>query len=230
MLEEEVKKLMPHIKVIAKKYINLGVPVDDLIQEGVFGVFKAKEHYDKSMGVNFSVYAIWWIRQSILAALSEQSKLVHLPFAKINLFRKIKKVKDLYLQKYGREASETEAKNELQINSQEYINTTQSNSISIDQSVDSEDDLFLSDLLTAEATIEDEIDRAYLVSNINRAIKKLTLREQFIINSFFGLNSKRPVGLEEIGIELHLTRERCRQIKQEALLKLKEILPSFFSS
>lgn len=230
MLEKEIKSLMPHIKVMARKYGNLGVPSEDLENEGIFGIFKAKKHYDKSMGVNFNAYALWWIKQSILAALSAQSKLVHVPFAKINLFRKIKNVKDLYLQKYGREPTEKETKEELQINSQEYIDTLNSNSISIDKATTSTDveDFSLINILTTPNEVEEQIELDFIKSNIKRAISKLTPREQFIINSFFGIGLERPLGLEEIGVELNLTRERCRQIKQESIKKLKKILPTFF--
>lgn len=227
MLETEVKKLIPHIRVIAKKYVNLGVPLEDLIQDGVIGIFKAKKHYDKSLGVNFNIYAIWWIRQAILESLSENSKTVHLPFAKINLFRKIKRVKDMYLQKYGREASELEAKEELQIGNQEYLTTTQSNTISLDKPLDSDENLFLSDLLAGESDIDNDIDRDYYKLVLNKSIKLLTDREQYILVQYFGIDLEKSVGLDEIGKELNLTRERCRQIKQEALIKLKDIVPKF---
>jgi len=231
MLEKEIKKLMPHIKVMARKYGNLGVPPEDLENEGIFGVFKAKKHYDKSMGVNFNAYALWWIKQSILAALSSQSKLVHVPFAKINLFRKIKNVKDLYLQKFGREPSEKETKEELQINSQEYIDTLTSNSVSIDKgtlSNDENEEFSLNNILSTPNETEEKIELDFIKSNIQRAISKLTKRERFIINNFFGIDVERSLTLEEIGVELKLTRERCRQIKQESIKKLKKILPTFF--
>lgn len=227
MLEKEIEKLMPHIKWTAKKYSGLGVSVEDLIQEGVFGVFKAKDHYDLSLGVHFNIYAIWWIKQSILEALSTQSKLVHLPFIKINLYRKIKKFQDLYVQKHEREASDLEIKNELQISSKELYSTLHSNAISIDQPVVENENITMSNILVTEDTSDIKIEKDHLKVAIKAGLNKLTTREQFVIKSYFGIDCE-SMSLENISKKLKLTKERCRQIKQESLAKMKNTVSAFF--
>jgi RNA polymerase primary sigma factor len=221
LTQREIMKLMPHIKVIAKKYSGYNVPFEDLVQEGVLGIYKAKEHYNQDIGGSFAAYAIWWIKQSILNALSEQSKLVHLPFGKINLFRKISQIKDLYFQKYGRDATETEAKRELQLNSETYFTTLNSNTISIDENINNDEDLTIKDLLTSSPDIEQKYDVEDLRFKLNNLLKSLDTREKFIITNFFGINVEKTMSLEDIGEKLGLTRERCRQLKQIAIDKLK---------
>lgn len=231
MLEKETKNLKLYVELIAKKYEGLGVPVEDLIQEGYIGIFKAKEHFDKTKNVKFSSYAIWWIRQSIINALNTQSRLVHMPFGKINLFRKIKNLREKYLIKYHREPSDTEIRAELQLSCREHMDTVhiQNQAIYIDREIDDESKTTLENLFVFENSFEQELELEDLKKIINKALEKLTERENSIIVKFFGLNGEPKLGLEEIGQALDLTRERCRQIKKEALNKLKKEILFFFN-
>lgn len=225
-LEQEIKKLKPYIKIIANRYRGLGVPVEDLMQEGIIGVFKAQDHFDSKRNVKFSSYAIWWIRQSILNAVNTQGRLVHLPFGKINLFRKIKILKELYNKKYHREPTDIEIKKELQIDGIEYNKTLLVNStpLHINEEIDDESEATFEKFFASDDNVEDNVDKIFIRDLLNKVLDSLTERERFIIKNFFGLENKPILGLEEIGDELNLTRERCRQIKKEALKKIKEEL------
>jgi len=232
MHEEDIQKMMPYIKVIANRYKNLGVPFEDLVQEGIIGVIKARNHFNPKKKVNFSAYCIFWIKQSLLDAISKQGKIIQYPFGKINLHRKIREVKDIYINTFHREPSNEEIKKELQLSEEEFFNTIKTSIpiVSIDNKIDEDENETFEVLLRSKDGIENEVDKKDLIISINEALKKLNEREKFIIENFFGLNKKNKLGLEEIGEILKLTRERCRQIKNEALKKMKkEIENAYFS-
>jgi RNA polymerase primary sigma factor len=230
MHEKDIEKLVPYVKVISNRYKNLGVPFEDLVQEGIIGVIKAREHFNPKKKVNFSAYAIWWIKQSILDCLSKQGRIVHHPFGKINLHRKIREVRDIYINTFHREPSDEEIKKELQLSEEEFFNTIKTSIpiVSIDNKIDDEEKETFEVLLRSKDNLEDELERRDLIISINEALKKLNKREKIIIENFFGLNGKNKLGLEEIGELLELTRERCRQIKNEALKKMKKEIESTY--
>lgn len=232
MREKEIQNLRPYVKIIANRYRNLGVPIDDLEQEGMLGVIKAQEHFDPKKKTSFSAYAIWWIKQSILNAISEQGRIVHYPFGKINLFRKIREVRDIYITTFHREPSNDEIKKELQLTEEDLFNSIRTSIpiVSIDNQIDDEEKTTFDTLLRSPDTIGDEIEINDLKISIREALKKLDKREKIIIENFFGLNNKPKIGLEDIGVMLNLTRERCRQIKNGALKKMKSVIESTFFS
>lgn len=228
--EEDIQKLMPYIKVIVNRYKNLGVPFEDLVQEGIIGVIKAKEHFNKKKKVPFFSYSIWWIRQAVLDAVSKQGRVVHHPSGKINLHRKVREVRDIYINTFHREPSDGEIKKELQLSEEEFFNTIKTSIpvVSIDNKIDDDEKETFEILLRSKDNLEDELERKDLIISINEALKKLNEREQIIVENFFGLNGKNKLGLEEIGELLNLTRERCRQIKNEALKKMKKEIESTY--
>lgn len=230
MLEREIKSLRPYVRILANRYKGFGVPVEDLEQEGILGIFKAHEHFDKKRKVKFSSYAIWWIRQSILNAVNTQSRLVHMPFGKINLFRKIKDLKDTYIKKYHREPSDVEIKQELQLEGNDYESAAFANSpvIHIHEEIDDDSKTTYEKFLAVEDNFEENINREFENKLLYKSLDLLDKRERYIIEKFFGLYGEPKLGLEEIGNELNLTRERCRQIKREALKKLKKEIQFFF--
>jgi len=214
---------------MVNRYSGLGVPVEDLRQEAYIGIFKAKEHFDKNKKVKFSSYAIWWIRQSIINALNTQSRLVHMPSGKINLFRKIKNLTDAYMMKYNRAPTDVEIKMELQLNKNEYVDVDglKKQAFYIDKEIKEDSNATMKNFFVFSNEFESEIDNNDVKKGINIALEKLTKREKFIIEHFFGLNDNLKLGLEEVGFKLNLTRERCRQIKRDALKKMKKNIQDY---
>lgn len=222
---QDIERLYPYVKYIANKYSKYGVPVKDLEQEGVLGIYKAKLKFNRRKKTKFVAYATWWIKQSILDAISK-NKLVHHPSGKINLFREIRRVRDVYTTTFHREPSNEEIIKELQLDEENYVNTVQSALpiVSINVQIDDEEKSTFEDLLSSEDVFGHQVERNDLKISINQALKKVTPREKIIVENFFGLNGKPKIGLEEIGENLKLTRERCRQLKNEALKKMEDTI------
>ena len=198
-LEELVRSNLRFVVSVAKQYQNQGLSLPDLINEGNLGLIKAAEKFDETRGFKFISYAVWWIRQSILQALAEQSRIVRLPLNQVGSLNKINKAYQRFEQEHERKPSAEELAEEL------------------DMPVDK----ILIDVMVNEDS--PNADRGLinesLSTEINRALATLTPREADILRKFFGIGTPEKT-LEEIGDELHLTRERVRQIKEKAIRKL----------
>ena len=225
--EEEVE-LAQRIFVVsvAKQYQNQGLSLPDLINEGNLGLIKAAQRFDETRGFKFISYAVWWIRQSILQALAEQSRIVRLPLNKIGSINKINKTYAKLEQEFEREPNAEEIAEVLEITEAE-VKESMKNAgrhISMDAPLVQDEDNTMYDVLKSEEAPTPETELLYesLRKEIDRAISTLTQREQDVVRLYFGLNGSHPMTLEEIGEKFDLTRERVRrQIKEKAIRRLK---------
>lgn len=224
-LDKLTKANLRFVVSVAKQYQNQGLNLPDLINEGNLGLMKAAHRFDETRGFKFISYAVWWIRQSILQALAEQSRIVRLPLNKIATINKIIKAFPQLEQEFQREPKIEEIAKLLDITEDEVIESLRNSPrhLSMDASLNPDDDHNLYDVLKSEntPTPDKELLHESLRLEINRLISILPQREADIIDLYFGLNSKHPHTLEEIGEELDLTRERVRQIKEKAIRRLK---------
>ncbi len=212
---------------VAKQYQNQGLSLPDLINEGNLGLIKAAQRFDETRGFKFISYAVWWIRQSILQALAEQSRIVRLPLNKIGSINKINKAFAELEQLHQRTPSVSELSKLLDM-SEEDIKTSLKNSgrhVSMDAPLVEGEDSSLYDVLkSGESPSPDkELMLESLRTEIDRALSTLTPRESDLIRLYFGLNGNHPMTLEEIGETFDLTRERVRQIKEKAIRRLKQM-------
>ena len=210
---------------VAKQYQNQGLSLPDLINEGNLGLIKAAQRFDETRGFKFISYAVWWIRQSILQALAEQSRIVRLPLNKIGSINKINKAYASIEQEEERAPSANEIATFLDM-SESDVKESQRNSgrhVSMDAPLVEGEDSNLYDVLrSGESPNPDrELLNASLSIEIERALETLTPREADVIRLYFGLESKQSLTLEEIGERFDLTRERVRQIKEKAIRRLK---------
>ncbi len=215
---------------VAKQYQNQGLSLPDLINEGNLGLIKAAQRFDETRGFKFISYAVWWIRQSILQALAEQSRIVRLPLNKIGSINKINKAFAELEQLHQRAPSVEELAKILDM-SEEDIKTSLKNSgrhVSMDAPLVEGEDSSLYDVLkSGESPSPDkELMMESLRIEIERALGTLTPREADLIRLYFGLNGNHPMTLEEIGETFDLTRERVRQIKEKAIRRLKQMSKS----
>lgn len=211
---------------VAKQYQNQGLSLSDLINEGNLGLIKAAKCFDETRGFKFISYAVWWIRQSILQALAEHSRLVRLPLNKISSINKINKVFAKLEQEKEREPTPEEIGKSLEMTSKEVKDNIKVSSrhISMDAPLKSDDDNNLYDIFSNhdEANSPDiELQKESLVQEIERTISTLSSREAEILRMYYGLNGGTHASLEEIGNKLELTSERVRQIKTKAIKRLK---------
>lgn len=210
---------------VAKQYQNQGLSLPDLIDEGNLGLLKAAEKFDETRGFKFISYAVWWIRQSILQALAEQSRIVRLPLNQVGAQAKIKKVIEQFEQDHERRPSIAELAEILEQSEEKVAITLKSFSkhISIDAPfVEGEDNNLLDVMVNEDAPSADrELMRSSLNTEIDRVLSTLTEREAIIIKMFFGIDPYPEMTLEEIGEHFSLTRERVRQIKEKAIRKLR---------
>lgn len=224
-LEKLTKSNLRFVVSVAKQYQNQGLSLPDLINEGNLGLIKAAQRFDETRGFKFISYAVWWIRQSILQALAEQSRIVRLPLNKIGTINKINKAYAFLEQEYEREPRADEIANLLDITEAEVKDSMRNSSrhISMDASLTQDKDNNMYDVLKAEEapTPDKALLHESLRMEINRTISTLPPREADVIKLYFGLDSKHPMTLEEIGEKFDLTRERVRQIKEKAIRRLK---------
>jgi RNA polymerase primary sigma factor len=211
---------------VAKQYQNQGLSLSDLINEGNLGLIKAAQRFDETRGFKFISYAVWWIRQSILQALAEQSRIVRLPLNKVGLSNKINKAYSQLEQEFEREPSPDELAELLEINTDEVETTlgVAARHVSVDAPfVDGEDNTLL-DVLenpNGDSTDSDLEYRESLRCEIERSLSTLTDRQKDVIMLYFGIAVEHPMSLEDIGEKFGLTRERVRQIKDKAITKLR---------
>jgi RNA polymerase primary sigma factor len=223
-LEKLTRANLRFVVSVAKQYQNQGLSLPDLINEGNLGLIKAAEKFDETRGFKFISYAVWWIRQSILQALAEQSRIVRLPLNQVGSLNKITKAFSKFEQEHERRPSPEELAKELDISVDKVSDTLKVSGrhISVDAPfVEGEDNSLLDVLVNEDAPIADRyLINESLSKEINRALSTLSDRERDIIKMFFGIGSQEMT-LEEIGDKFGLTRERVRQIKEKAIRRLK---------
>jgi RNA polymerase primary sigma factor len=224
-LEKLTKANLRFVVSVAKQYQNQGLSLPDLINEGNLGLIKAAQRFDETRGFKFISYAVWWIRQSILQALAEQSRIVRLPLNKIGSINKINKAYASIEQEEERAPSASEIATFLDM-SESDVKESQRNSgrhVSMDAPLVEGEDSNLYDVLrSGESPNPDrQLLNASLSIEIERALETLTPREADVIRLYFGLENKQALTLEEIGERFDLTRERVRQIKEKAIRRLK---------
>ena len=224
-LEKLTKANLRFVVSVAKQYQNQGLSLPDLINEGNLGLIKAAEKFDETRGFKFISYAVWWIRQSILQALAEQSRIVRLPLNQVGSLNKIKKAFSRFEQEHERTPSAEELANELELPKEKVTDTLRvaGRHISVDAPfADGEDNSLLDVLVNTDSPNADRgLINESLATEVERALEILTERERDIIRYFFGIGCSEMT-LEEIGEKFDLTRERVRQIKEKAIRKLRQ--------
>ena len=205
-LNKLVQANLRFVVKIAKEYQGQGLPLIDLINEGNLGLIKAAKRFDETRGFRFISYAVWWVRQSILQAMAEQARVVRLPLNRVGLINKVNQIIQELEQQYNREPTHEEISNALKISGNDVADalTNGNYHLSLDQPMP-----------------DSELIKESLKEEIRRVLKTLSSREEEIIKMYFGIDYDRPLTLEEIGDRVQLTRERVRQIKERALVRLR---------
>lgn len=216
-LDRMVRANLRFVVSVAKQYQNQGLTLSDLISEGNIGLMKAAHRFDETKGFKFISYAVWWIRQAILHALAEQSRLIRLPLNKVEELRRIERI--IRLRDRGEEPIDSETAPYEPIELPEWASTP----LSLDAPIGDQDGYSLMDKLKDHNNLapDDAFMEESLREEIRHAIGTLAPRESEVLTLYFGLNSDRSYTLEEIGSRFGLTRERVRQIKQKAINKLR---------
>ena len=223
-LEKLTRANLRFVVSVAKQYQNQGLSLPDLINEGNLGLIKAAEKFDETRGFKFISYAVWWIRQSILQALAEQSRIVRLPLNQVGSLNKINKAFSRFEQEHERRPSPEELAETLDLPAEKVADTLRVSGrhISVDAPfVEGEDNSLLDVLVNDDSPVADKtLINESLSTEVERALATLTERERDIIRLFFGINCQEMT-LEEIGEKFGLTRERVRQIKEKAIRRLR---------
>ncbi|MEM7660303.1 MAG: sigma-70 family RNA polymerase sigma factor [Bacteroidota bacterium] len=225
-LEKLTKANLRFVVSVAKQYQNQGLSLGDLINEGNLGLIKAAKRFDETRGFKFISYAVWWIRQSILQALAEQSRIVRLPLNRVGALNKIGKAFSKLEQEFEREPSPEEIAEVLENMSEDEISDTLKISgrhVSVDAPFVQGEENRLLDVLEndAEPNPDNELINESLSKEVERALSTLTQREAEVIRLYFGIGVEHSLTLEEIGEKFDLTRERVRQIKEKAIRRLR---------
>ena len=224
-LEKMVKANLRFVVSVAKQYQSQGLSLSDLINEGNMGLIKAAKRFDETRGFKFISYAVWWIRQAILQALAEQSRVVRLPLNKVGALNKISKIKARLEKKYEREPTSEEIAKALETTAIEVSDTLKISGkhLSIDAQFTPGDDNTLLDVLKNEKdpAPDNQLFDDSLKEEIENALESLTIREREVIVLYFGIGKESSMTLEEIGTKFGLTRERVRQIKEKAIRRLR---------
>jgi RNA polymerase primary sigma factor len=224
-LEKLTKANLRFVVSVAKQYQNQGLSLPDLINEGNLGLIKAAKRFDETRGFKFISYAVWWIRQSILQALAEQSRIVRLPLNQVGSLNKINKAFSKLEQEFEREPSVEELSNLLDLPEDKVADTMRVSGrhVSMDAPfVNGEDNSLLDVLINPDSPKADNgLMNESLQREIERSLSTLTERERDVIKLFFGIGQNHGLTLEEIGAKFDLTRERVRQIKEKAIRRLR---------
>jgi RNA polymerase primary sigma factor len=224
-LDKLVRSNLRFVVSVAKKYQNQGVALGDLINEGNLGLIRAAHKFDETKGIKFISYAVWWIRQAILQALAEQSRIVRVPLNRAGALHRIGKRSSTLLQELGREPTVEEIAEELELSHEEVSRTLaiSQTHLSLDAPLTPGEDNRLLDYLADQfaAGPDDETYERALTNTIEEALGTLKEREGKVLRLYFGLDGQDPMTLEEIGSLLGITRERVRQIKEKALVRLR---------
>lgn len=224
-LDALVKANLRFVISVAKEYQGQGLPLQDLISEGNLGLIKAAQRFDETRGFKFISYAVWWIRQSILQALAEQSRVVRLPLNRVGAINKVGRALEELEKKFGREPSMEEIAERMELTAFEVADVmkTSARHLSLDEPFKEEEGNSLLDVIESDryAPPDDNLMQESLQVEVDKVLSTLKPREAEIIRLYFGLDGDRPLTLEEIGEHFKLTRERVRQIKEKALRRLR---------
>ena len=223
-LEKLTKANLRFVVSVAKQYQNQGLSLPDLINEGNLGLIKAAKKYDETRGFKFISYAVWWIRQSIMQTISEQSRIVRVPINQMGVIHKMRKVVQQFEQEYQRLPSIDEIAEQIDLPKEKIVEIMSmiTKKISMDAPISTNDDGNLRDVLpnkNSPSADEDLLEEG-LKKEIERLLVSLSEREQIILRGYFGIN-QREMSLEEIGEQTGLTRERVRQLKEKAIKRLR---------
>ncbi len=226
-LDKLVRSNLRFVVSVAKKYQNQGVSLSDLINEGNLGLIRAGHKFDETKGIKFISYAVWWIRQAVLQALAEQSRIVRVPLNRAGTLHRIGKRASALLQELGREATNAEIAEGMDISEEEVAKTMSISQVhlSLDAPMTPGEDNRLLDYLadTVSPTPDEQTIEKALTQAIEDSLGSLKEREAKILRLYFGLDVHEPMTLEEIGTLLGITRERVRQIKEKALSRLRHV-------
>ncbi len=225
-LEQMTRANLRFVVSVAKRYQNQGLSLGDLINEGNLGLIKAAKRFDETRGFKFISYAVWWIRQSILQALAEQSRVVRLPLNRVGVMNKVNRTLGDLEQKYEREPTAEEVAEVLEMTSVDVSDTIQMSSrhLSVDAPFSGNDENSLLDVLRDDGSYSEPdspLIEESLKMEVDKVLSSLSEREAEVIRLYFGLVNERSMTLEEIGDRFKLTRERVRQIKEKSIRKLR---------
>lgn len=223
-LERLTKANLRFVVSVAKQYQNQGLSLPDLINEGNVGLIKAAEKFDETRGFKFISYAVWWIRQSILQAIAEQSRLVRLPLNQVGSVNKITRELNKFEQEHERKPSVDEIAERVDLPEDKIADAMKANSrhVSMDAPIADGEDSSMIDFLSGDSSNTDrELAIESLKEEVSRILKLLTDKEQKVLRAFFGIDGSPEMTLDEIGEKYNLTRERVRQIKEKALRRLR---------
>lgn len=223
-LERLTKANLRFVVSVAKQYQNQGLSLPDLINEGNVGLIKAAEKFDETRGFKFISYAVWWIRQSILQAIAEQSRLVRLPLNQVGSVNKIARELNKFEQEHERKPSVDEIAERVDLPEDKIADAMKANSrhVSMDAPTADGEDSSMIDFLAGDSSNTDrELAIESLKAEVSRILKLLTDKEQKVLRAFFGIDGSPEMTLDEIGEKYNLTRERVRQIKEKALRRLR---------
>ena len=223
-LERLTKANLRFVVSVAKQYQNQGLSLPDLINEGNVGLIKAAEKFDETRGFKFISYAVWWIRQSILQAIAEQSRLVRLPLNQVGSVNKIARELNRFEQEHERKPSVDEIAERVDLPEDKIADAMKANSrhVSMDAPIADGEDSSMIDFLAGDSSNTDrELAIESLKAEVSRILKLLTDKEQKVLRAFFGIDGSPEMTLDEIGEKYNLTRERVRQIKEKALRRLR---------
>jgi len=222
-----VRSNLRFVVSVAKKYQNQGVALSDLINEGNLGLIRAAHKFDETKGIKFISYAVWWIRQAILQALAEQSRIVRVPLNRAGTLHRIGKRANALLQELGREPTHEEIAEEMDLTEEEVAKTISisQTALSLDAPLTPGEDNKLLDYLpdNLNPTPDEQTFEKALTEAIEESLSSLKEREAKILRLYFGLDGEEPMTLEQIGSLLGITRERVRQIKEKALSRLRHV-------
>ena len=223
-LERLTKANLRFVVSVAKQYQNQGLSLPDLINEGNVGLIKAAEKFDETRGFKFISYAVWWIRQSILQAIAEQSRLVRLPLNQVGSVNKITRELNKFEQEHERKPSVDEIAERVDLPEDKIADAMKANSrhVRMDAPIADGEDSSMIDFLSGDSSNTDrELAIESLKAEVSRILKLLTDKEQKVLRAFFGIDGSPEMTLDEIGEKYNLTRERVRQIKEKALRRLR---------
>lgn len=224
-LDRLLRSNLRFVVSVAKKYQNYGLSLEDLISEGNIGLIKAAKRFDETRGFKFISYAVWWIRQSILQAISQKSRLVRLPLNKVDMVTRMRKIYQELEKEFDREPTPEEVAEAMETTRDEIIEALQvaERELSMDVTRGEEDDTSLLELLPETGTKQPdtELHDLSLHQEVEDVLETLDSRESEILRRYFGIGYEQAMTLEQIGHEYDLTRERIRQIKEKALKKLR---------
>jgi RNA polymerase primary sigma factor len=224
-VERLTKANLRFVVSVAKQYQFQGLSLSDLINEGNMGLIRAAKKFDETKGFRFISYAVWWIRQSIMQALADQSRIVRIPLNKVGLSSKVTKAAQQLEQNFAREPTAEEISEYLDMDLDEVSSTMNFNNrhLSIDSPIGEEGDGTMIDIMENENVdaVDGESQKESMMYEIELALNSLPTKQQMVLKSLYGIGMDRPLGMEDIGEEMGLTRERVRQIRDQALITLR---------